>query len=247
MDAIPIDPYKPTSPWLTSPKRALSGIQKILGKGHYRAYEGVNTGGLNGCFWVRVIERRPDGNLLIENLFNVGKIKVKHVHAVIEPNLVFQLLRGRDVLRWKAIPSASIILAQDPLQRRGIAESVMKREYPQTYSYLKLFEGNPKRPERGTLRGRALYRKYYDPSDPFYSMYNVGPYTLAKWKVQWQHTGVQWKMRSCVTKQKLIGDQKVIFVPFNNKNDANYFCACLNSSPIFYGIKSYIVLDASPM
>jgi len=246
MDAIPIDPYKPTSPWLTSPKRALSGIQKILGKGHYRAYEGVNTGGLNGCFWVRVIERRPDGNLLIENLFNVGKIKVKHVHAVIEPNLVFQLLRGRDVLRWKAIPSASIILAQDPLQRRGIAESVMKREYPQTYSYLKLFEGNPKRPERGTLRGRALYRKYYDPSDPFYSMYNVGPYTLAKWKVQWQHTGVQWKMRSCVTKQKLIGDQKVIFVPFNNKNDANYFCACLNSSPIFYGIKSYIVLDASP-
>ena len=37
--------------------------------------------------------------LLIENLYDEGKLKVKHVQAVIEPDLVYPLLRGKDVRR----------------------------------------------------------------------------------------------------------------------------------------------------
>ena len=104
--AQPVQSQVKTSPWLTVPKEALSGIQKVIGQSAYTAHEGVNTGGLNGCFWIRVLEKRPNGELLIENLHDVGKIKVEHVQEVIEPDLVYPLLRGRDVQRWHAEPSA---------------------------------------------------------------------------------------------------------------------------------------------
>lgn len=100
------------------PKQVLSGIQKVIGPSDYKAYQGVNTGGLNGCFWIRVLDKRPGGELLIENLHDVGEIEVKQVQAVIEPDLVYPLLRGSDVHRWYAEPSAHIILAQDPKRRK---------------------------------------------------------------------------------------------------------------------------------
>ena len=244
--AIPVDPSKRTSPWLTAPEQALPGIRKVLGRSQYRAYTGVYTGGLNGCFWIRVLETRTNGELLIENLHDVGRIKVPHVETVIEPDLVYPLLRGRDVRRWSAEPSCSLILAQDPQTKKGIPESVMKDKYPKTYEFLRTFEGDPANPTRGTLRGRALYRSYYKPTDPFYSMYNVGPYTVADWKVQWQHTGVQDSMRAAVTPWDKLGDQKVILVACESPEEAHYLCALINSTPVFSVIKHYISLDASP-
>ena len=156
------------------------------------------------------MEKRPNGELLIENLHDVGKIKVKHLQTVIEPDLIYPLLRGRDVQRWQAKPSAHIILAQDPQTRKGIPEAEMKRRWPKTYAYLKQFEGSRRKPKRGTLRGRSGYRQYFKPSDPFYSMYNVGPYTMAEWKVVWREQSSLFQAALCwteITKGHLAGPQ----------------------------------------
>ena len=244
--ARPVSLEDNTSPWLTAQPGVISAIQKVIGSSAYAANEGVNTGGLNGCFWIRIIETLKDGNLMIENLHDVGKIKVEHVQTVIEPDLVYALLRGRDVSRWVAKPSASIILANRTDKLAGIPESEMRVKYSKTFAYLRRFEGAKEKPERGTLRGRALFKQYFKATDPFYSMYNVGPYTVAPWKVQWKHTGVQGWMRACVTDGSAVGDQKVILVEFRDSEEAHYFCACINSFPAFSVIKSYIGLDASP-
>ncbi|MFB6248374.1 MAG: N-6 DNA methylase, partial [Salinibacter sp.] len=148
--ANPVSYKEQTSPWLTAPKEALPGIQKVIGQSDYKAYEGVNTGGLNGVYWIRVLEERPNGDLVIENLHDVGKIKVEHVETVIEPDLVYPLLRGRDVQRWHAEPSAHIILANRTDKLAGIPEAEMKRRWPKTFAYLKQFEGDPDNPQRGT-------------------------------------------------------------------------------------------------
>jgi hypothetical protein len=244
--AHPVSSVDITSPWLTAEREVFNSIRKVLGPSAYAANEGVNTGGLNGCFWVHVIKPLKDGNLLIENLHDVGKIKVEHVQTTVEPDLVFALLRGRDVSRWCSKPSASIILPNRTDKLAGIPESEMREKYPKTLAYLRRFEGDKHHPERGTLRGRALFKQYFKPTDPFYSMYNVGPYTVAPWKVQWKHTGVQDSMRACVTEGNLVGDQKVILVEFRDSREAHYFCACINSFPAFSVIKGYIGLDASP-
>lgn len=236
--AMPVVASKDSSPWLTAPQQALSGIQKVLGPSAYRAYEGVNTGGLNGCFWIRVLDKRPNGELLIENLHDVGKLKVRHVQAVIEPALVYPLLRGRDVRRWQAEPSAHIILAQDPETRKGIPESDMKRRQPKTYAYLKQFEGEPEKPKRGTLRGRSGYRRYFKPSDPFYSMYNVGPYTMQPIKVFWRQFIPRLEMALCLPVddpnlgRKVPLTQHVVTIcSFQSIEEALFFSACGNSSP----------------
>ena len=155
--AVPSEPDKATSPWLTPPKSALSAIQKVIGHSDYKAYSGCCTW-LNGVFWVRILRNNKDGSLLVENMYDVGKIKVEKTQAVIEPDLIYPLLRGRDVSRWHAEPSVFIILTQDPKTRQGLPETEMKRNYPKTHAYLKTFENQ--------LRKRSGYRQYFQPSDP---------------------------------------------------------------------------------
>lgn len=250
IDALPVVDTKDTSPWLTAPQRALASIRKVIGAGDYRAYAGCCTW-LNGVYWINVIETLPTGELLIENLYDVGNLKVEHVHAAVEPDLVYPLLRGRDVQRWRAEPSTCIILTQDPETRKGIPEAEMKRRWPKTYTYLKQFEGDPKKPERGTLRGRSGYRRYFKPSAPFYSMYNVGPYTMAEWKVLWPEVGHSVRASvsgpSTVEKTKpSLPDHTIVTIPCESPNEAYFVSGMLNSSPAYEAAAAYIVLHPSP-
>ena len=248
--AQPVQSQIRTSPWLTAPEQALPGIQKVIGLSDYQAYAGCCTW-LNGVYWIRVLQERPNGELLIENLHDIGKIKVKQVQAVIEPDLVYSLLRGRDVQRWHAKPSVHIILTNRTDKLAGIPEFEMKRRWPKTYAYLKQFEGDPQKPERGTLRGRSGYRHYFKPTDPFYSMYNVGPYTIAKWKVLWPEVGHSVRASvsgpSIVEKVKpSLPDHTIVAVSCSSESEAYFITGMLNSSPAYAAIAAYIVLHPSP-
>ncbi|MCH7472034.1 N-6 DNA methylase [bacterium] len=243
LSAQPVDPEKSTSPWLTVPEAALPGVQKVIGCSDYRAYEGVNTGGLNGCYWIRILEELPNGDLLIENLHDVGKIKVERVQAAIEPDLVYPLLRGRDVKRWHAEPSAYIILANETDRLAGIPESTMKQRYPKTYEYFKRFEGDKEKPQRGTLRGRSGFKQYFKPTDPFYSMYNVGPYTMSKWKVVWREQTSFFQAATIGEegRRTVCPDHKLMLVACSSKREACYLTGMLNSSPSILAVDSYVL------
>jgi hypothetical protein len=229
LGAVPIDPHKIRSPWLTVPARALKGLQRIIGESKYKAYAGCCTW-MNGVYWVRILRTLPNGNLLIQNLYDVGKIKVDPVETEVEPDLVYPLLRGRDVRRWSCSPTAYIILSQNPATRTGITESEMRRKYPKTFAYFKKFEA--------PLRGRSGYRRYFDPTDPFYCMYNVGTYTLAPIKVFWRQFIPELRMvlhkpgKDPFLGTKLSLTQHVVsFVPFETDDEALFFAGMGNSSP----------------
>jgi hypothetical protein len=244
MAAVPVIPGNRTSPWLTVPEAALPAIQKVVGASAYRAYEGVNTGGLNGCYWVRVLQRRPDGNLLVENLHDAGKIKVEQVQKAIEPDLVYPLLRGRDVSRWRAAPSAQIVLAQDPATRTGIPEAEMRLKHPKTFAYLEHFRGQLRK--RASTSVRALMEK-----GAFYSMFAVGPYTVAPWKVMWPEVGET--VRAGVSGpdpaspgKPALPDHTIVAVSCETREEAHFICALLNSAPAQAAITGYVVLHPSP-
>ena len=241
--AVPINSEHLNSPWLTAKPEALTGIRKAIGESKYVGHEGVNTGGLNGCYWIEVKQKLPNGNLLIENLWDVGKIKVECVQTAIEPDLVYPLLRGRDVKRWQAVPSAHIILAQDPATRTGVAETLLKRQYHRTHSYFQKFEEQ--------LRNRALYRKYYKSSDPFSCMHNVGPYTMSAWKVMWPEVGHTIRAGVCGpqevdTEKPALPDHTIVAVSCESGPEAHFICALLNSAPAQSAATGYIVLHPSP-
>ncbi|MCX7688989.1 MAG: N-6 DNA methylase [Fimbriimonadales bacterium] len=104
--AKPAQPHNPTAQWLTAPKDALSAIRKVMGNADYKAHLGVNTGGANGVYWLEKQLERPDGLWLMRNLTEGAKRAVKKASAPLEPDLLYPLLRGRDVQRWRAQPSA---------------------------------------------------------------------------------------------------------------------------------------------
>ena len=148
---------------------------------------------------------------------------------------------------WQAEPSTAVILANRTDKLAGIPEVEMKRRYSKTYAYFKLFEDH--------LRQRSGYRKFFKPTDPFWSMYNVGPYTLGPWKVMWAEVGHQVQAGVCNPildefnrlEKTPIPDHTVIAISCERgKSEAYFLAAGLNSSPIRSIGLGYITLHPSP-
>lgn len=233
LGAVPIELKKKNSPWLTAPESTLSGLRKIIGKSTYTAYAGCCTW-LNGVYWIKVLDKLRNGNLLIENLYDIGKIKVEQEQMTIEPDLVYPLLRGRDVLRWQAEPSAYLILSQSPETRSGISETEMKRQYRKTFAYFKKFEQQ--------LRKRSGYRRYFRSTDPFYSIYNVSLHTIAPYKVVWREQSSEFQASVVISSDKpIVPDHKLMLVSCQSENEAYYLSSLLNSSPCKFLVFAYII------
>jgi len=119
----------------------------------------------------------------------------------------------------------------------------MKRDQPKTFQYFKRFET--------PSRKRSGFRKYFSPSDPFYSMYNVGPYTLSPWKVMWPEVGNEVRAGVCgpasgVIQRSAIPDHTIISIACETDQEAHFIAALLNSSPARAATRGYVVLHPSP-
>lgn len=219
------------SAWLTGKKGALQGVRKLLGQSDYHAHAGAYTGGANAVYWLEILGQ--EGDLLrVRNIIKGAKRKVKQVEALIEPEFVYPLLRGKDVRRWQAEPTAHILVVQNPETKMGYDVDYLREQAPLTYAYLAQFEP--------ALRKRATYKRYFKPDDPFYTMFDVGHYTFASVKVTWQGFGLG-EMRAAVI---TISDNKPImtnqamhpFIGLESEDEAHYLCALLNSIPFEYAV-----------
>ena len=236
MLARPIDAERPTSPWMVieAPRaseeddRAHSLARRaLIGPAEYKAHLGANSGGANAVYWLDVLDRDELG-VRVRNRPAKAKRAAECVEAVIEPDLVYPLIRWSDVDRWSARPSGYLLLAQDPATRTGIDEARMRRDYPRTLDYLRKFEP--------LLTARAAYRRYQN-RWPFYSMYNVGPYTLAGAKVIWRR--MDRKIRAAVVEtiddpvlgqRPAIPQETCVLIACGCRDEAHYLCAVLNSA-----------------
>jgi SAM-dependent methyltransferase len=240
--AEPVDPNDPTSPWLTARPKALKAVRKVLGQSHYKAHEGVNTGGANAVYWVEPVLKRPDGLVVVRNLTEGAKVQVPEVTEPVEPDLLYPLLRGRDVRRWRAEPSAWMIVPQDPgAPTRAYPEERLQVDYPRTYGYLKRFEKH--------LRSRSGYQQILSRRQKeFYGVMDIGPYTFAPWKVVWREVAyvIDSAVVGPVDGRPVVPDHTLILAHCNGREEAHYLCAALNSSPARLGVQAYIVLHPDP-
>ena len=232
--AEPIDTADPFSAWLDVRPTVLPVLRSLLGPADYRAHAGAYTGGANAVYWLDVLAQ--DGPLLrIRNIIKGAHKAVPQVEAWVEAECVYPLLRGRDVRRWQAQPGASILMVQDPRTRRGYDTELMATHYPHTLAYLARFEA--------LLRRRAAYKRYFRPEMPYYSMFDVGPYTFAPHKVVWQGLGEN-RMRAAVISQQdgkaIISNQAMHpFIAVETAREAHYLAACLNSAPFEFAVLSH--------
>ncbi|MCS7183715.1 MAG: hypothetical protein NZ869_11485, partial [Thermoanaerobaculum sp.] len=156
----------------------------------------------------------------------------------LEPDLLYPLLRGRDVQRWRAKPSAYIIVPRLPAEpNRVIPEQTMQQTYPKTYGYLRQFQDILLR------RADAMVKSSLARGEPFYFYSAVGDYTFAPWKVVWreQASTMTAGVVSPHDGKPTVPDHKLMLVDCNSEQEAHFVCACLNSSLGQFVALSYAV------
>ncbi|MEM4889023.1 MAG: class I SAM-dependent DNA methyltransferase, partial [Thermosphaera sp.] len=194
----PLVERDPSSPWMQISEKVLPYIRKLIGKSQYEAHAGVLSG-LDQVYYVKIKGRRPDGKLVIMNPPETGqKKKVEQIDAVVEPDLVYPLIRGRDVMKWFVeYRDRYIVLPHDSWTGKPLTITELKQKYPDTYGYLYKFKEELKsrsikpflslrnairKAKSGLERQQALNKL----EENFYIVDNIGPYTFAPYKVVWK-------------------------------------------------------------
>src|SRR5207249_1301846 len=137
LKAKPVDRVDATSAWITGSEKILTSLQKVLGKSDYRAFAGAYSGGANAVYWLRLLRQNADGTVRVHNIMEGARREIADNDYDIEPDLLFPLLRGREVKKWQVCPDdvARFLIVQDIERRRGLRETEME-QWPRTRSYL---------------------------------------------------------------------------------------------------------------
>lgn len=234
--AEPVDETDLTSPWISGRRRGVSAVKKILGVSDYQAHAGAYTGGANAVYWLEVMGQRPDGLLLVSNITEGAKRQVENIQTAIEPDLIYPLLRARDVRRWWSLPSAHILMTKPAgCQEKAIPEEKMKAMYPKTYTYLSHFHSVlDQRRDAVLVRSRE--------SIPFYSIGAVSDYTFAPYKVVWGRIAAEIEAAVAFAtpgERPPVPQETISLVAFDKLEEAHYFCAAVNSVPFNFATQSY--------
>lgn len=123
----------------------------------------------------------------------------------------------------------------------------MRRKFPKTLAFLNFYEE--------LLRSCALLKQFFDPlHNPFYSVYNVGNYTLSPYKILWSQ--VANSLNVLVVSELPIPETRIakIAVPdhslcsisFYDYFESHYVAACLNNSISRWIVENYIAIHPSP-
>ncbi|OGW45613.1 MAG: hypothetical protein A2Y66_09045 [Nitrospirae bacterium RBG_13_41_22] len=236
-EAIPINPKKASSSWQTAPATEMEHYSRLKGENPYRAYRGASTEPY-GVFWLNVKEVRPDGLLVIENMYERGKREIKSVHTAIEPALIFPAVSGGDIVKFGTKSIFYLLISQNPDKREPYEEDWMLENTPLTYAYIKQFK------DILLTRGSRVVNELARNTE-FYAMYGIGKYTFAKYKVAWKRMAskmnavVLSSIRTEYGTKKIVPTDTTSFFAVNEKNEAHYLCSILNSEIVNDFIKSF--------
>ncbi|MEM2236851.1 MAG: N-6 DNA methylase [Candidatus Caldarchaeum sp.] len=235
---VPLKANDPGSSWMQTTPKALNAIRKVLGKSEYRAYAGVYPG-FNQIYFVKVLDKDKDGNLIITNPPESGQKKsVKQITAKIEPDLVYPLIRGRDVKKWRVeFNDRYVVVPHNPKTGGPISEKELKMKQPLTYDFLRHYQKE--------LENRSIHR-LWGRGNPFYSVYDIGAYTFKPYKVVWKEVSARMKaggFHAAVVEPvddaylgriTPIPEHTVVLIPTKNVDEAHYLAGIINSTILAY-------------
>lgn len=238
-----------SSPWAILPPGEFDTCRKLVGRCTWTEGRKGITCDLNGVYFVNVINISHDGSLVqIETRPEAGRTNIGPKRRFwIEPNLLYPVIKGASDLKacyfdpkhelYAIVPNNGItaeLLSQ--------AETVMTNNNFRLYSYFRTYEQQ--------LKNRSTYRTRM-PSAPYYSVYNVGEYTFAPWKVVWpEQPGnnglpvavVNTRTLQGVGEKVIVPDHKIFFAEFEEPRKAFYLCGILSCSHVQKYIASFHIM-----
>ena len=212
-------------------------LVKISGHNYYKARRGASTEPY-GVYWITLKDIFSDNTILVNNLFDRGKREIPSVEERIESELIFPIVSGSEIERWKAVPINYIIMTQDPKTSEPYPETIMKMKWPRTYNYFVKFKNILLTRGSNTIRNLAERTS-------FYAMFGIGEYTVARYKIVWKRmandifASVISNFKTAFGYKKIIPSDTTSLFATNNSNEAHFICAVINSYPVREFIKSY--------
>lgn len=211
-------------------------LEKIQGKNNYKAQYGVETKPY-GVFWIKIKHVFSDGNVVVFNIPEKGKLKIAKVEERIENDLVYPALRGADIKRWGITNEIFIILTHDK-NGKPIEETILKANFPRTYGYLVKFKSV-------LLSINAKSTKKIREQKTFYAMFGVDKNSFSNYKVVWKRMSndifatVISEIKTPYSYKRVIPLDTTSFFSTNFESEAHYLCAIINSNPVRDFIKSF--------
>jgi hypothetical protein len=188
-------------------------------------------------FWVKVEKYSLETNrALIRTLREdelPGARGINPIEGIwIEADVLFPLLRGREVGRYCTDPAGWYQIIPNRHYAKFESEDEFADKYPATYSYLLNYAH--------LLPERSTYKRYQR-GLPSYCIYCVGDYSFKPYKVVWPEQQDPTAFRAAVVTESssaaipgkvIVPDHKLYFATVDNLNEAHYLCAFLNSHPV---------------
>ena len=222
--ARPSDPDDPGSFWQLGDQPATVSDNATI----WPARVGIDTK-LEGLFRVAVVER----NLFAVRVRNVTrniKQPMPELEAELEPDLLYPVVAGSSLReRWGAQPDCCYLVPHTPeTGQQALPLEVMEAEYPLTLTYFQRFK------ER--LEQRSIHQRWGS-GQPWYAVYNIGPYSFAPWRVVWKASGSRFGATVISTfdhptlgPRPLLAAKSVILLPFEHFGAAHFVCGLLNTT-----------------
>ena len=202
----------------------VADLEAVAAYGHLRGVSPVRwrSGVKHDC--AGVMELRPSGSGEFEN--GLGEtVSLERTH-------LFPAMKSSDLMRAAPTPSRYMLLTQ-----RSVGEDTSRiaRTAPQTWAYLQSHG------DRLDSRASSIYR-----NRPRFSVFGVGPYTFAPWKVATSgfYKRLEFRCVGPAEEKPVVLDDTCYFIPCRTERDADTLAGLLDSEPARGFFRAFVFWDA---
>ena len=229
------------SGWITESEDEIKHSKFTLGSNDLVARTGVFTGGANGIYWLNIDAERNE-NVLVSNITERAKNKMKKVQLEVEKEYVFPFLTGNDLNFWSYKYSKYILCPHTSKTKMYPIDNNELANYPLTNRYFSEFRKELEGRKGFTSMDESIHERF------FYTLQRIGVYTFAKYKVCWRYicknftpAVVEYANDKYLGIKNIIGNEKIISIACDNRDEAYYICAIISSTPYRKTIENYMV------
>lgn len=229
------------SGWITESEDEMKYSKYILGYNELVARTGVFTGGANGIYWLN-IDAVHNENVLVSNIVERAKNKMKKVQLEVEKEFVFPFLTGNDLNFWSYKYSKYILFPHTSKTKMYPVDNKELAKFPLTKKYFSEFKKELEDRKGFTSMDEPIHKQFY------YTLQRIGIYTFAKYKVCWRYicknftpAVVEYAKDKYLGEKNIIGNEKIISIAFDDRDEAYYVCAVISSTPYRRTIENYMV------
>lgn len=233
----PTDPADPSGRWMLGARQCIELSSKMTGVCPYKARTGVFTGGANAVYYLELIEKGKGGVSVYSNLIARSKRRAPKVEVELEDELVYEIVRGRDLKRWRLCDHGLLLCPHtSETKMDAISPGQMSSKYPKSLGYLTSM--------RAILDARGGFTKWEQPfrDRAFYAIQRTGAYTFSEYKVCWKYIAkdfISAVVGPDAHGRPRLANDKIMSIAVDSAAEAYYLCGVLSSSPVRWKVLSH--------